>query len=259
LFWAETSLESWESDRRRVHIIIDGHTHIGHSAYGRGASAEESLRLMERYGIQKAVTLSIQGDHRLNQTVTRFQKQYPQHFVAFVAPTARELCDRHAMDSLVEGSGCKGIGEIYLAGSTEEPPSSNMAMLMETAEQHRLAVLFHTGNLPNSTPLAVGTLAAEYGKVPIILGHMGKNLFARDAIEAARKFRNIYLETSGMPYPRIIEEALGRVGADRVLFGSDYPYWHPAVELKRIEVLNLLKEEKRLILGANIAKVLQLE
>jgi hypothetical protein len=49
-----------------------------------------------------------------------------------------------------------------------------------------------------------------------------------------------------------------RVGPDRVLFGSDWPWHNPVKDAARIDGLPLSAEEKRLIFCENALRVLGL-
>ena len=49
---------------------------------------------------------------------------------------------------------------------------------------------------------------------------------------------------------------LRRFGAERVLFASDWPWFHPLRDLERIETLALSSEERRLILSENARRVM---
>ena len=68
----------------------------------------------------------------------------------------------------------------------------------------------------------------------IILGHMGGYFHVDEAIDVAERYPNIILETSAMPYPEKIREAVERIGAERVIFGSDGPVSSPALETQKI-------------------------
>lgn len=87
---------------------------------------------------------------------------------------------------------------------------------------------------------------------------MGSIAFVLDAIEVAKMFPNIYLETSGMTSPSMLRRAVAECGPERILFGSDYPFWHPLVERARIEAADLDVATTRMILGENIARLLDL-
>ena len=71
----------------------------------------------------------------------------------------------------------------------------------------------------------------------VILGHMGHGniVYINASIDVAARNPNVYLETSGMPMHTKIREAVERVGADRVLYGSDAPFHHPAVEIPKVQ------------------------
>jgi predicted TIM-barrel fold metal-dependent hydrolase len=57
-----------------------------------------------------------------------------------------------------------------------------------------------------------------------------------EAIQVAAKNDNLFLETSVGSY-LIVKEALRRLGASKIIFGSEFPLYHPHVELEKIRVL----------------------
>ncbi len=52
--------------------------------------------------------------------------------------------------------------------------------------------------------------------------------------------------------------ALRQVGCDRVMFGSDYPWFDPVLDSARIQRLPLTNAEKRAVLHVNAIRVLGL-
>ena len=68
----------------------------------------------------------------------------------------------------------------------------------------------------------------------IVFGHMGAYFHGQDALAVAERCDNVVLETSACPYPELIGEAVRRVGAERVIFGSDGPGCPPAIELEKV-------------------------
>jgi predicted TIM-barrel fold metal-dependent hydrolase len=105
-------------------------------------------------------------------------------------------------------------------------------------------------------PLQIASAAEKCPEAEIILGHMGGYFHVEDAILAAEKFSNIYLETSAMPYPERIAEAVKRIGADRVLFASDGPGCPPDLELKKVKLAVLSPSDEEKVLGGNIMRIL---
>ena len=53
-------------------------------------------------------------------------------------------------------------------------------------------------------------------------------------------------------------DVIRQFGVERVLFGSDWPWFHPLRDRERIEALPLSDSEKRLILGENARRVMGL-
>ena len=93
----------------------------------------------------------------------------------------------------------------------------------------------------------------EFPTVKVILGHMGhcNVVYINGAIDVAERNANVYLETSGMPMPTKIREAVERVGPDRVLFGSDIPFHHPKIEIDRVHLSGLSPELVERVLSTN--------
>ena len=118
--------------------------------------------------------------------------------------------------------------------------------------------MFHTGEFSYTAPIMMESMVRQYPKVTFILGHMGSLAFVLDAIELAKRHPNVYLETWGMPSAAMLERAVVECGPERLLFGSDYPYWHPEVEKARIQSAGLGPRVTRLVLGENAAQLFSL-
>ncbi|MEK7321612.1 MAG: amidohydrolase family protein [Pseudomonadota bacterium] len=82
------------------------------------------------------------------------------------------------------------------------------------------------------------TLAQRFPSAAFVLGHGGIGHIDLYGIELIAPAPNISLETSG-GYTRVVQHALARLGTDRVLFGSEYPIQHPAVELAKYRALDI--------------------
>src|SRR5262249_49829202 len=103
-------------------------------------------------------------------------------------------------------------------------------------------------------------LAEEYPDVAFIIPHLGS--FADDwptqtaLIDHLVRHPNIFTDTAGVRRFDILGEALRRAGARKILFGSDGPWLHPAVEIAKIYALNLTSSEQAGVLGGNLLRVL---
>lgn len=93
----------------------------------------------------------------------------------------------------------------------------------------------------------------KYEKVNIILAHLG-SVHHVDAIAYAKN-KNIYTDTSGNASSNnyVIEYAVKRVGADRILFGTDT--YDTGFQRGRIEYALISDEDKKKILRYNAEKL----
>jgi predicted TIM-barrel fold metal-dependent hydrolase len=87
---------------------------------------------------------------------------------------------------------------------------------------------------------------------------MGSLHYDLDAIELIKSYPNVFTDTSGMTSPIILRRAVYECGAKKLLFGSDYPFWHPEVEICRIYASGFTKQDELAILGENAARVFNL-
>jgi len=120
-------------------------------------------------------------------------------------------------------------------------------------ERGGLPVLIHSGHPIFTLPWSIEELAVAFPGVKVVMGHMGHGnvVYINASIDIAARNPNVYLETSGMPMHTKITEAVERVGIERVLYGSDAPFHHPAVEILRVRVSGLGEAELDRVLRAN--------
>ena len=72
----------------------------------------------------------------------------------------------------------------------------------------------------------------------------------------------MYLTTSGRNAQIDKLRAIKELGAERVLYGSDMPFAHPVPDILSITLIpesRLSDDEKTLVLGENLARLLNLE
>ena len=87
------------------------------------------------------------------------------------------------------------------------------------------------------------------------MGH-GHGVYIQAAINMAKRYDNIILETSGMPMHTKIKEAVETIGENRVVYGSDIQFHHSSVELQRVKVTGLSEHQLQLVLHDNAASLL---
>jgi len=101
-------------------------------------------------------------------------------------------------------------------------------------------------------------LAERFPEVTFVLGHSGVGNIDFYGVELITPRPNIALETSG-GYTTVVRDALDVLGADRVLFGSEFPLQHPSVELAKFAALDVTPEQWHQVAWANAVRLLNPE
>ncbi len=103
--------------------------------------------------------------------------------------------------------------------------------IYEVLQARRVPALFHSGHSPVAPKWQAGWPLIKYFEEPVrdfpelifIFGHSGIEEYDK-VIELGKKHDNVYMETSGQP-PHRIREMINGIGVDRVLYGSDWPFY----------------------------------
>ncbi len=166
--------------------------------------------------------------------------------------------------------GAKAL-KIHPSADGEGSDSLRYRALIRTASDLGLPIILHTGcmhaRLIHKSPLQAHaerfiTWYEKYPKTQFILAHMNFHE-PHAAIDLCEKFPNLWVDTSWQP-PEVIGEAVRRIGAERVLFGTDWPLLgnNMVVGRKRIRDcldIGLLNDHQaQLILGENAIQLLGL-
>ena len=134
-----------------------------------------------------------------------------------------------------------------------------------------LAVLSHTGPARGGEPFAevpaFAPMLAEFPGLTVLLAHLGGGKW-QDTLAVAQTFPNVafdlceIIEWAGAPNAPTAEELatlIRDVGPERVVLGSDYPWYEPAHTSELVLSLPVLSQaEKNAILGENAARILRL-
>ena len=138
----------------------------------------------------------------------------------------------------------------------------------ELAAGLQLPMLFHTGVhgwlLDYYRPILIDYIAQQFPDLQIIVEHMGGWEFFSEAVAVVRNNSNCYAgitSTLDEDWPwhipgELLRSMILRVGSERIIFGTDYPYRQLAAIRKDIEEVHSIcdsPEETDNILGASLA------
>lgn len=174
--------------------------------------------------------------------------------------------------------GAKGV-KLHPMAQGFSPLDRRLEPLYTECNELRLPVVFHCGRVANarlngySDLETIRPLLGKYRRIPFILTHMADGNVG-DVLATAGEFENVSFDTSIVitGYPPILStnaaswpddgevaDIINRVGADRVMFGSDYPWGSQVHDVPRILNLELDPGQKRRILSENAARIFKLE
>lgn len=181
------------------------------------------------------------------------------------------------LDSYIK-MGAKGI-KLHPMAQGFDIRDERLQDLFSSCNEKKFAILIHCGRVSNarlneySDFECMLPVIEKYPNLPIILAHMADGN-AELCLEVSRKYKNVYLDTSivitGYPEIQNVNEPswldddevisiINEVGAEKIIFGSDFPWGSPIHDLKRIMNFNLDKNQKNLIFNENAKGLFQLE
>ncbi len=134
----------------------------------------------------------------------------------------------------------------------------NYRPIWDYANATEAVVLVHTWHSdPDCGPLLFPALAREYPRAQILLGHSGVTWRGyNQAIDAAQQAPNLWLDLSGsLRHRLILERCVERLGAERILFGSDLPYLEASMTLAHVLTSRIADSAKELILRGNFLRL----
>ncbi len=231
---------------------------------------EDVVAAMDEYGIEKAIVETpclvsggakefLDPNHRMsNQIISEAQGKHPDRIIGAgrVNPNygdeAVEEFERCITAYKLKALKLHPMCEFFYPSHRYLPP------LFEIAGAHHIPIMFHTGDGRLTHGAGFLDLAKAFPKVNIILYHMGGSFGAK----VAKERPNMYLSTSGRVSQMDILSAVKELGADRVLYASDMPFGNPVPDILKITLIpesRISEEEKSLILGGNVARLLEVE
>ena len=262
--------------------IIDTHCHIypekiaakavagTDTFYDTVAKCDGTARSLRRINEEIGI------DHTLVQSVATTPKQVSS-INCFIADTVAEsdgkmtgLGTLHP-DSEDQRADVQQLVDLGLIGVKLHPDIQHFKIddyrclkIYELCEEFGLPILMHTGDkrydFSNTNRLI--PILETYTNLTIIGAHLGGwSLWEEASLELAGT-PNLYVDCSStmawVPLDKTAE-IIRRYGADRVLFGTDFPMWDPRDELRMFFELDLTDDERRLILSENAKKLYKLD
>ncbi|MFO0565217.1 MAG: amidohydrolase family protein [Polyangiaceae bacterium] len=159
--------------------------------------------------------------------------------------------------------GARGI-KLHPPNQYFKPDAPYAMKLYRMCGKENLPVFWHAGPAGIEPKLNQSFAQMRYYERPIrevpetefVLGHAG-SLQHREAIAIQRRYPNAWLEISGLSLGQL-RDVIAEADTDRVLFGSDWPFYHPVLPLAKVLIATEGRPELRgKILHDNAARLLE--
>lgn len=212
---------------------------------------------VKKYIVHSSAT-TVEQVKAINDYVSGEMQAHPE-FIGF-ATLHPDLPDIPAEVERIIGLGLRGL-KLHPEFQHFTVDDDSMMPIYEAVEG-RLPVLIHMGdqNVDSSSPVRLARVLDRFPKLVAIAAHFGGYRMWDLSCEYLIG-RNVYMDTSSTLYFITPERAVGMIrkhGAEKMLFGSDFPMWDHREELNRFLAMDLTEEERRAILSGNAHKLLSI-
>ena len=233
--------------------LLCGHGHLGlhPRVHVPDGSPAELIAEMDRLGLDVAVIFpngGLNSDETYgNDLVAAAVREYPDRLVGFVAPNLnrspqemwREMERGFAM-------GLKGV-KLHPTLQSYGTHGPNVEVACDFANQRKAIILNHGWGEAKR----MIDLCTKYPDACFMTGHT-----SAEAVPAVRECDNLFIGSCALLSYGITEGLVRQVGADRILFGSDLSWAPIGWGFGPILYARIALEEKRLILGGNLRRLL---
>jgi hypothetical protein len=247
-------------------FVIDNHTHMG-GFFGSSLpnhSVQNMLVTMEKNNIKLILCVphsALFDPLAANTEVELMMRRYPKKIYGYYAFNPNYPTETHQIESSFKNS--SGYVGFKLLPDYHKTPLTSIKYqnVLKFANQNRLLVLCHTwgtamDGYSYSNMDMVSEIVLTYPNIKFIMGHSAQGECDK-AIDVATRFPNAYLElTDTYRLNGMIEKMCKIAGSQKVLFGTDLPWYDPAYCIGCILFSEISDDEKIDILNRNSINLL---
>ena len=235
------------------------------------ATADELIESMDRVGVDISVILNGGWtSHELcvetNDYILESVARYPKRLVGFCTVALKSVESAVVEIERCVRGGVRGVGEIRL--DTQEFDPAELLPIIEVIREHALILLMHASEPVGHqyagkgkiTPDLLYALITAYPDITHVCAHWGGGLpFYALMPEVKEAMRNVYFDSAASPFlyvPEVYRRVSELVGADKILFGTDYPLLAQRRLIREIDSLDLPPQTREQILSGNARRLL---
>jgi uncharacterized protein len=249
--------------------IIDTHLHLGELAYFNtiADTDKQIIDILKRLRVKKAI-FSHSGslatfDFGFKKTINILNKyeKFLYAYLVFNPNLYKESLD--LLKKNIKKDGLVGV-KIHPSWHKTYPHDERYRLFWEHANRNNLVILTHSWNpdVANkdqkySDPFLFEKILKKYKNIKLILAHAGgRGNYLFKTIELLKKFSNLYVDFAGDIFvPNLLEHYVGKVGSERILFGTDMPWSDIRYHIIRVVDSDISEEDKINIFINNATKL----
>lgn len=149
------------------------------------------------------------------------------------------------------------------------PSDAGFDPVYELAREAELLVISHGGGAAEGlydsdvdycAPANFVPVLEGYPEVTLVIAHFA-HPYVDELVRLAAEFPNLVTDLSFVLGADLLpsdalRDKIRAFGVDRVLFGSDFPYFDPELSLERLQTCGLSRDELELVMGGNAERLL---
>ena len=253
---------------------IDIHTHL-HDPLDLPSRevAERALLLARHQGVQRLVMLkTLEASHGsgdptpelinlINSYTLELVRRYPNEYTGFcyLNPSNPPSFTQGEIERCIVKGGMRGVKLAFTLKATDTrlDPIMVRAGTLGIPVLHQCWYKATSYAYNESNPAELADLGRRFPQTTIIMAHLGGGR-ERGILDVA-DLPNVLIDTSGsQPEAGLVEYAVAKLGAHRVLYGSDYPVRDFGTQVGRVLGARIGDEAKDLIFYGNAVRILGL-
>ena len=207
---------------------------------------------------------------RRNTWTCQLAVEHPQ-LVPFVNldPLQDEAAVRAELADKVDRQGARGI-KLHPGSQWFYPDDRRLWPIYGAARERGLPIVFHSGRFVSpqqyARPKHFADVLQAFPGLTVVMAHLGLG-WTDEALELAATYPDLMfdcsaiisqVEPTGEMTPERLTGIIRQAGVERVMFGSDFPWFDPAEAVERALELGMSQAEKQLLLAENAVRIFRL-
>lgn len=191
---------------------------------------------------------------RCNRDALELKKIYGNRYIPGIHVHPSYIEESEKEIEFAHKNGIKLIGELvpYMNG-WQDYSTKEFSEILDIIEKYDMVLNLHPMNYDEQEKMAL-----NHKNIQFVFAHPGEKKDVDRYIEIMKKCENVSLDLSGTGIFRygVIRYMISQVGAERIVFGTDYPICNAKMYVNAVLGEKLTDKERELIFSGNAKRLL---